>query len=499
MVLQYPDINAEINTHESTVIIAGELQKVRPKTFELLQTLIAANGELVSKEVLLSTVWHDVVVDEQVVFQSIKELRKLFPGQTIIKTVPRKGYAWLPKTQSNSTENSREIQPRGKNRNWLQISVAYSAVALFLLAIVLSAQWYTKSSTGISGSVVVLPVQSDINTNDHDWVRYGLMDQVISRLKSTKQAGVLQTDYVLDVIKRADISAEDLTMGKIQAIFDVSGAELVIAMRLTGAPNDYQIVYTLYQRNAIEKGVLLNGNLHQAADKLATLVGKRITPDYRLPQNAHSSSFTGRLIAEALETKSSGDIKGAATLLKAAQVAEPSNLLVSRLLLQTMVETGKPPGDVQALAEPALQQAEKNNDVIAQIRLHFWFGVSEVMAGDIEKGKQLLEQAKHLATLENDWLYQAYIEEIRGRLHQSNGRYSDALKHFQQAMEYHQILHCPLGQSNTLMHLSRLAHAQQNKQVAIELASQALDLVQYRNLSHKLQTTEQWLAQLTQK
>lgn len=38
--------------------------------------LIDADVELVNKVTLLKTLWDDVVVDEQVIFQSLKELRK---------------------------------------------------------------------------------------------------------------------------------------------------------------------------------------------------------------------------------------------------------------------------------------------------------------------------------------------------------------------------------------------------------------------------------------
>ncbi|PHS18491.1 MAG: hypothetical protein COA86_07280 [Kangiella sp.] len=46
--------------------------------------LIEANGAVVDKRTILSQVWDGVLIDDQVIFQSIKELMKVdFIGSTI--------------------------------------------------------------------------------------------------------------------------------------------------------------------------------------------------------------------------------------------------------------------------------------------------------------------------------------------------------------------------------------------------------------------------------
>ncbi len=49
---------------------------VRPKTFALLVILLQHPREVLSKAFLLETIWDDVAVGEQVLFQSIAEIRK---------------------------------------------------------------------------------------------------------------------------------------------------------------------------------------------------------------------------------------------------------------------------------------------------------------------------------------------------------------------------------------------------------------------------------------
>jgi tetratricopeptide (TPR) repeat protein len=74
------------------------------------------------------------------------------------------------------------------------------------------------------------------------------------------------------------------------------------------------------------------------------------------------------------------------------------------------------------------------------------------------------------------------IKERMGKLRQHTKHYGQATLHFQQALEYHQVLRCPLGQANRLQNLSVVAHAQGDLQGAKEIAQQALTLIQERDL-----------------
>jgi TolB-like protein/DNA-binding winged helix-turn-helix (wHTH) protein/Tfp pilus assembly protein PilF len=67
---------------------------LRPKTFELLLYLASHPGRLVSKDELLAAVWPGVFVCDDSLVQCVTELRRALAdrGQTLIKTLPRRGY-----------------------------------------------------------------------------------------------------------------------------------------------------------------------------------------------------------------------------------------------------------------------------------------------------------------------------------------------------------------------------------------------------------------------
>jgi adenylate cyclase len=68
--------------------------ELRPKSFEVLCYLVENAGRLVPKDELIKAVWPNVVVTGESLMQCVSEVRHALAddGQTIIKTVPRRGY-----------------------------------------------------------------------------------------------------------------------------------------------------------------------------------------------------------------------------------------------------------------------------------------------------------------------------------------------------------------------------------------------------------------------
>ena len=69
-----------------------QLVSISPKALEILKLLIQKNGEIVSREELIETVWKDTFVEEGNINYTISLLRKIFENKDLIKTVPRRGY-----------------------------------------------------------------------------------------------------------------------------------------------------------------------------------------------------------------------------------------------------------------------------------------------------------------------------------------------------------------------------------------------------------------------
>ena len=70
---------------------------LRPKSFEVLRYLVERAGRLASKDEILDAVWPNVCVSDESLAQCVSEVRRAIGDgdQTIIKTVPRRGYRFV--------------------------------------------------------------------------------------------------------------------------------------------------------------------------------------------------------------------------------------------------------------------------------------------------------------------------------------------------------------------------------------------------------------------
>lgn len=92
--------------------------ELRPKSFSVLLYLVRNAGRLVAKGELMGFAWPDVVVTDDALTKCISDIRAALgdTGQTIVKTVPRRGYIFTESVaESRRTRNRRARAGRGCN------------------------------------------------------------------------------------------------------------------------------------------------------------------------------------------------------------------------------------------------------------------------------------------------------------------------------------------------------------------------------------------------
>lgn len=475
----------------------GEALKVRPKTAQLLLLLVEAKGQILSKQCILEKVWSDVIVDEQVIFQSVKELRKIFAGQNLIKTYPRHGYAWHADVTEISDQEEFETAPvtpadralGNAHRSNIQMLIptrrafAASLVCLLLVVSILSFHYLYKSEylPNVSGSVIVLPVKTALSDIDHKWVKFGAMDQLIQQLSPADDIAVIQTDYVLDIMARAATPLDAYSKSQVANIFNVSGASLVIELQLTGGVRDYQLIYTFHRKTGLERGAVLSDSVQSAISQVAEIVARRLGQTQHVAAKSYDSVFANEMLANALVANQLGNQQESISLLAAVTTTHPEYLPAKRMLAAALLEQGEN-SRAQQLLEAAIRQAQKTQAIDKLARLNFYLGISHIQQGEFARGISILESAKPLAHESKDWLFSAYISEVMGRALQFQQKFSLAQDEFEEAMTFHKIVQCPFGQSNVLMHMSNLAFQRGDPDSALTLATNALQMTQARGL-----------------
>src|SRR5262249_28496738 len=86
-----------LDVARSSLRTADRDVELRPKSFEVLCYLVENAGRLVTKEELIEAIWPDVTASDQVLAHCVSEVRQAIgnSGQTIIKTVPGRGYRFV--------------------------------------------------------------------------------------------------------------------------------------------------------------------------------------------------------------------------------------------------------------------------------------------------------------------------------------------------------------------------------------------------------------------
>lgn len=507
---------SELNSNEKyqvdfvqrKVFFSDNEVKIRSKSFELLQLLLASPNEVVSKEIMLSVIWDDVTVDEQVIFQSIKELRRAFGSTDVIKTYPRKGYAWVLDVEIISAEtqiidNSKLIHNDDelpiekiaieKPINKKTIKYKLTISCLFLLVLSLFIWKYSdvkiEQKQKVAGSIIVLPVKQSINDRNHKWVRIGVMDQLIQQLPASNDYIVMQVDDVLEIMKRIITPIKEFTAKEVEKIFVVSGASLIIETELNGTPGDYQLIYTLRRESSIERGVLLSGDIHEAIDELAQIVSDNIGKK-TISVSSLNNRLPNQLLTQALEKKASDDYPSTEKYLKSLLEIEPDNYKAKRLLAEVSVYL-KNTDQISQLVNSIVHDENSEKQILAGLsinqnrefaRLKFWQGLNELQFGRIPQAQKIFEQTNKLLNKTQDWLYLGYLAEVKGHAHRSLKEYALANQFYSEAIKNHKIIKCPYGEVKNTLHLAEIAFLQGQLGLAQTLTSQSLTMANKREL-----------------
>jgi TolB-like protein len=99
-----------LDTAQRLLLRAGRIVPLTPKAYETLLALVRDRGQIVSKERLLTEVWPDSFVAENVLAVNISTLRKTLgeqpDGRLYIENVPKRGYRFLAPVRAAPAGNN---------------------------------------------------------------------------------------------------------------------------------------------------------------------------------------------------------------------------------------------------------------------------------------------------------------------------------------------------------------------------------------------------------
>ncbi|WP_456726778.1 winged helix-turn-helix domain-containing tetratricopeptide repeat protein [Bradyrhizobium sp. USDA 3397] len=273
---------------------------MRPKSFALLQYLVTHAGRLVTKDELLSKIWPDVVVTEDSLTRCVSEVRAALEDtdQTMIKTVPRRGYAYVgPVTKLDDSVVGRApveapAPEQYEIRKWRWAPALLAIAAIFALAV---GAWYgilwrQQTSVPPRLSLVVLPFANLNGDPAQDYLGYVVTEDLTTALSRLRGSMVISAGSALTLKGKVDIKQVGRELG-VRYALDGSVLRSDGSLRINARLVDTQSLTTLWSdRFDVNRADLLRTQDEIVARLASALQGELMQAEVRRsPSDAASN------------------------------------------------------------------------------------------------------------------------------------------------------------------------------------------------------------------
>ncbi|WP_448248580.1 winged helix-turn-helix domain-containing protein [Thalassotalea agariperforans] len=473
-----------IDCQEHSIINQGIRYDVRPKTFQLLCLLIEHKNQIIDKQTLLAQVWDDVAVDEQVIFQSIGEIRKIFADKKVIQTHPRKGYSWVATIEqklldSSNSKQSEDVPVKLKvAKNGLFIVYALIGVLVLSLLIYLfndkasltlpnnttddalassyNSPMRAEEQSEAYNPIFILPTKNQIIDRNYDWVAIGVMDTLITQAKDHSQ--VMPLDYVLLSMRNAQME-RNYNQAQIKRLFKITGAATIVETEISRTLDEFRLIYKLHFVNNTKREVIFSSSIEQ----LITALGKVIAD---LSQstlddvNVDYRDFNHELFVEALTLAQQGKLAAAIQLMKGLISVEPENIQAHKVLndwyqyqedFQSAVEISQKALDLIAKfnSDNSLKHAESGHKKnIDQASIYYRHAYNLFRLGELNSAWHYAELMEAQLQVETNPFYHGFSRQLAGELQLAQLNYQAAKVSLQQALNQFERISYSIGMTS---------------------------------------------------
>jgi DNA-binding winged helix-turn-helix (wHTH) protein/tetratricopeptide (TPR) repeat protein len=482
--MRYTFADIELNLTTGIIIKAGDKINVRAKTLLVLTYLIKYSNDIVTKKTLIETIWHDVVVQDQVLVQSIKEIRDIL-GSEVIKTYPRMGYQWTAELTPIPTKKSLALTIRNPKKIAMFVVFALSLIVLSVAQKPNLTQMVESTNKGNKITVGFLPINNDMPDDIHDWVTSTGTQYLNQRLQQQSTLITLDTPTLLSLLSQNNISPSMLSDKPLSSSKSLL-ADVIVKSRLVGYPQDFQVHYTLYNGNNVEHGVEFASSVEKVLDQLVEKIAIRFDNFKAMNSQVSYHPFSNEAFARGINFYLTGEYTKAIAFFASALQSNPKLLVARRYLAACYIKTNKLDDGIM-LIQKNIESAKQTQAFREEIRSNLLIGVSllhwhqtnnSLGENQLLQATHYIESAKALAENHHDLLFIAYAYEELGAIERIQQNYSQAITLQKAALAVHQRFRGNYGQTKALIGLARIAHEQGNQQLSDEYFNKALGIAQ---------------------
>lgn len=350
------------------LLLDGAEITLRPKTFAVLQHLVESSGRLVSKDELFDTVWPNLAITDDVLVQSVGELRRALgeDGPRLIRTVPRRGYrfesevsfvpltgpshAALPATASPTVSQSATAYARELPASITGIVRRHPGLFTILVLLLASGviwigvatQWKVSRfpEVGARPAIAVLPLANQSDGVSHEYFSDGLTQDIISALGRFSALTVMSWNAVYpyktkpatpEEISRA-LAVTYLVEGNVRRTAD----RVRMSVQLVNAPQGRVLWSAAFDEPLVDLFALQDKITAQIVSAMALRVAqveqRRVLA--KAPESLEAYDYVLRA-RPALQHPARANIAEARTLLKRAIELDPNYAAAYAALAET--------------------------------------------------------------------------------------------------------------------------------------------------------------------
>ncbi len=243
---------------------SGRSLRVEPKVMEVLLCLKNHASEVVSKEMLIHTVWADRFVSDDVITTTIWQLRQALGDDAkkprFIQTIPRRGYRLIATVvvhQASPAEADphKHVSPARQHR-FLKAGIFTLCALLLMLLLWQAVRWRNQPQLQHNrapiSSVAVLPFRNLSGDPSKEYLAEAMTDSLITDLARSTQLRVVPRASVMQyrTLNRAapDIARDLGVDAVIEGSVVASGERARISVQLIHAATDQYLWTESYER-----------------------------------------------------------------------------------------------------------------------------------------------------------------------------------------------------------------------------------------------------------
>lgn len=264
--------------------------RIEPKSMEVLAALAARQGEVVSREALLSEVWPGVVVGDEALTQSIIKLRRALgdnPRQpSYIETISKRGYRLI------APVGAAPAPLPAPRRRWM-----WGAAAMLALVVLGIALWKSvprpiqPMARPEPLTVAVLPFEALGPGHEHDYLARGIGSDLLTDLSRLSRLQVLSASG-----GKAPAGARYIVSGTVQR----DAASLRINVRLLDARSGEQLWTQRFERPFGDLLAIQSDISRSVVEQLPARIGEaerqRLAKRYTFSAEAYDDFLRGQAL-----------------------------------------------------------------------------------------------------------------------------------------------------------------------------------------------------------